>query len=65
VWFIISVELFDAQASWAQKLKCPPAESGMAVQHGEIFPLPGAVFSLENLAATMHAREKTVPYCLV
>lgn len=46
-------------------MKCPPAVTGMMMQRGRIFPLPGAVFTLQNLSATMHQRGKAVPYCLV
>jgi hypothetical protein len=62
---LLAVVLFGSLAGWTQQLKCPPAVTGMAVQRGQIFPLPGAVFTLQDLAATMHQRGKTVPYCLV
>jgi hypothetical protein len=62
---LLAFVLFGAPAGWTQQVKCPPAVTGMAVQRGQIFPLPGAVFTLQDFAATMHQRGNTVPYCLV
>jgi hypothetical protein len=62
---LLAFVLFGAPAGWTQQLKCPPAVTRLAVECGQIFPLPGAVFTLQDFAATMHQRGKTVAYCLV
>lgn len=62
---LLAIVLFAGMPARTQQLKCPPAVTGMVMQRGQIFPLPGAAFTLQDLAATMHQRGKTVPYCLV
>jgi hypothetical protein len=61
--FFVIVFLLAFHAS-AEQLKCPPPVIRMTVERGHISPFPGAVFSLRDLAATMHARGRTVPFCL-
>lgn len=63
--FIASVFLLlsSLMTFGAEPLRCPSPVTEMNVAKGQYSPLQGAVFNLEDFAATMVARGKTSPLC--